>query len=73
MRYAGENYTGEFRDTEYILSQMRGIAPDEICNNVEKLLKIGAPHEMHGHSTYNNFKTYKDYGNHKSILLKSGK
>lgn len=73
MRYAGENYTGEFRNIEYIMSQIRGIAPDEICDNVEKLLKVGAPHEMYGHSTYENFKTYKDYGNHKSILLKPEK
>ena len=73
MRYAGENYTGEFRNIKYIMSQIRGIAPDEVCDNVEKLLKVGAPHEMHGHSTHDNFKTYKEYGNHKSILLKPEK
>ena len=55
------------------MSQIRGIAPDEVCDNVEKLLKVGAPHEMHGHSTYDNFRAYKDYGNHKSILLKPEK
>ena len=73
MRYAGDNYTGEFRDVDYIMSQIKGIAPDEICDNVKKLLTTGAPHEMHGHSTHENFTTYKEYGNHKSILLKPEK
>ena len=73
MRYAGGNYTGKFRNVEYILSQIKGIAPDEIYNNVEKLLKIGAPHEINGHSTFENFMTYKNYGNHASILKKPEK
>ena len=70
IRFASGNYTATFRDPDLILKEIRGIAPDEICSNVDKLLRVGAPHHMTGHSTRSNFQTFKSYGNHSSIYLK---
>ena len=73
IRFAGGNYVGAHMQADKVLNEIRGIVPHDICVNVEHLLRKGAPHKMNGHSTSENFYTYKRYGNHTSIQLKPEK
>ena len=70
MRYAGNNYTASYLNVEQIIARLKGIVPTVTLDFLEKLLTLGAPVKINGHSTKENFKVYKDYGNHLSVLLK---
>ena len=73
IRVAGGNYVGAHMQVDRDQNEIRGVVPPDICANVDKLLRNGAPHRMYGHSSKRNFEIFKKYGNHSSILLKSEK
>ena len=68
MRFAGNNYTAEYRDVPTLMKKLDGIAPDYLKKQIKDLFEIGAPTKMMGHSSRENFKRYYDYGNHASVL-----
>ena len=67
IRFCGQNYTNAHLDPRKIVHKLRNIAPKPIQDYVLRALTVGAPSKISGHSTSENFWSYKRYGNHKSI------
>ena len=70
IRYCGGTYTGAFRDVKKIISNLQGIVPTRLLQEIKRLYTVGAPRFFSGHSTKENFWMYKRYGNHASITKK---
>eukprot|EP00957_Ditylum_brightwellii_P013104 990141-Ditylum_brightwellii.AAC.1 len=67
IRFAGGNYTAEYRDIEDILKKIKQIIPHEKLLEVERVFKVGSPNILIAESSEENFMTYWRYGNHKSL------
>ena len=67
LRYAGGNYTGEYRNVENIVSKLEGIVHQRDIDDLQRVFKVGAPTRMVAESTSKNFQDYFTYGNHASI------
>ena len=67
IRYLGGQYTGDDRNVQKILSNIKNRVPQNVFNDVERILTIGAPTHMSGELSRKNFLEYWRYGNHPSI------
>lgn len=67
IRFAGGNYTGEYRDVDKIVKRLKGIVDEDDINDLRRLFTTGAPARMVAESSFDNFSNYFQYGNHKSI------
>ena len=67
IRYAGNNYTAEYRDVDTILQEIeRAVSPD-ILEQCRRILKQGSPTKMHGDMSRKNYEAYRKYGNEPTI------
>ena len=67
IRYLAGQYTGDDRNTQAILQNLRGIVPRETLLHIKRILTVGSPAKFLGESSYKNFLEFWRYGNHKSI------
>eukprot|EP00804_Cyclotella_cryptica_P019196 CCRYP_006111-RA/>CCRYP_006111-RA protein AED:0.13 eAED:0.35 QI:0/0/0/1/0/0/2/0/649 len=68
MRFAGNNYTGEFRNLRDRVGRIRGLVDDDLLAHYTRLMTTGAPAHFNAESTRHNALTYWRKGNHESIL-----
>ena len=67
IRYAGNNYTAEYRDVDTILQEIeRAVSPD-ILEQCRRILKQGSPTKMQGDMSHKNYEAYRKYGNEPTI------
>ena len=70
IRWWGGPHTGAQRDIDAIIRLLRQYQVDETrISNLEQLYRNGGPFFCHAESTEENFRTYRDYGNHKSCQM----
>ena len=56
IRYLGNNYTGEYRDSKSIIKAMQVADCDkEVVKNLQRLLEVGYPNKMRESSTHKIF------------------
>ena len=67
IRYAGGNYTADYRDVPAILKFIEDKVPHELYCQVQRLFTTGAPTKLNAHSTAKNTNMYRHYGNHSSV------
>ena len=67
IRYAGQNYTGAYRDVPLILKTIKPHVPNDVFEDIKRILVIGAPAKLVGESTRDNFDTFRQYGNHPTV------
>ena len=67
IRYIAGQYTGDDRNNEAILENLRGIVPSDTLTHIERILTTGAPAKFSAESSHENFLDYWRYGNHKSV------
>jgi len=64
-------YTGEYKDPTAIIKTLRHHnCPSAVIDDVQRVLCIGAPASFNAVSSFENFKSYLDYGNHSSATSK---
>ena len=69
IRFLGNNYTGEYRDSKSIVKTLTDTNCDEeIINDLQRLFEIGAPNKLNASSSHKFFLEFFRYGNHSSIL-----
>ena len=66
-RYLQGNYTCAWRNLSELMAYLKDRIPDDCCEHLERVFKVGSPAKMVAHSTHENFLKYKRYGNHSSI------
>lgn len=66
VRYIGGPHVGAHRDTEGILTILKGAIEEEVWNDLARLFRNGAPAICNAHSTEENFLAFYRYGNHAS-------
>jgi len=69
VRYVGGPLVGSHRNVPKILATIKGIVPDHVYENIERLYTTGAPTYCNASSTEANLQEYRDYGNHKTVDL----
>ncbi len=67
IRYAGGNYTAEYRDADKILEEVEGLIPDDVYRDLERVFKQGTPTKLQAEISQREWQAYKDYGNHSSV------
>ena len=55
IRYAGNNYTGAYRDVPHILRTIRPHIPHDVYQDIERLFTVGAPDHFVGESSRHNY------------------
>mmetsp|Transcript_29742 Transcript_29742/g.86679 ORF Transcript_29742/g.86679 Transcript_29742/m.86679 type:complete len:873 (-) Transcript_29742:2591-5209(-) len=68
IRYAGGNYTADFRDMDKIEKQLVGKVDPKDISDLRRVFTVGTPGRFVGESTKDNMLEYWRYGNHGSIL-----
>eukprot|EP00957_Ditylum_brightwellii_P014964 1128122-Ditylum_brightwellii.AAC.1 len=58
IRFAGKNYTAEYRDIEDTLKKINHIIPHENFLEGERVFKVGSPNILIAESSKENFMTY---------------
>ena len=67
LRYLGGQYTGDDRNVEQILSNIKNKVSKNVYDDVKRILTIGAPTYLSGELSRKNFLEYWRYGNHPTI------
>jgi hypothetical protein len=67
MRFLGGDHVTSHRDPDMILPQVEGLISPEVHNDLERIMRFGAPAKFNEYSTRQQFLKYRDYGNHKSL------
>ena len=67
MRYAGNNYTGGYRNVRKMVDKMRGLVDDELLTHYIRVMELGAPAYFVAESTRENAMTHWRKGNHASV------
>ena len=67
QRYLGGQHTAAHRDPDVILPQVQGLVSEKVFNDVERIMRFGAPAQFNEHGSREQFIEYRDYGNHKSV------
>ena len=74
IRFLGNNYTGEYKNSENIMKTLKQSKCDEeVVHDLQRLYKIGAPNKLNASSSYQRFLEFFRYGNHSSILKNKDK
>ena len=74
IRFLGNNYTGEYKNTEEIITILKDSnCEEEVVCDLQRLYKIGAPNKLNASSSHQNFLEFFRYGNHSSILKNTEK
>ena len=69
IRFLGNNYTGEYRNSDKIIAILKETeCNEEIIKDLQRLYNIGAPNKLNASSSHQNFLDFFRYGNHTSIL-----
>ena len=63
IRFMGGNYIAAHRNPSQILSNIQGIVPEDVYDDVKRILTFGAPTKFIGTGTYSEFKRYQNFGN----------
>jgi len=63
IRYAGNNYTAEYRDPDAILAHIKQAVSPDIYDQCRRILKQGSPTLLQGDMTNENFEAYRKHGN----------
>ena len=67
IRYLGPEYTGEYRDSTKIIETLTDAkCPQDIINDVDRILNVGCPNYLNDTSLRGKFLQYIKYGNHVS-------
>ncbi len=67
MRYAGNNYTGGYRNVRKMVDKMRGLVDDELLTHYIRVMELGAPAYFVAESTRENAMVHWRRGNHASV------
>jgi hypothetical protein len=67
QQFLGGQHTTAHRDPNEILPQVQGLVSEKVFNDVEQIMRFGAPAQFNEHGSCEQFLEYRDYGNHKSI------
>ena len=73
IRYAGNNYTGDYRNVPYILHSIRRHVPKDVFRDIERLLMVGSPAHFVGKASRQNFDEFCHYGNHLTVQIHAHK
>ena len=68
IRYAGGNYTADFRNIDEIEKKLIGKVDPKDIEDLRRVFTVGTPGRLVGESTSENMLEYWRYGNHTSIL-----
>ena len=66
VRYIGGPHIGAHRDLGAIRQRLQAGVEPELLNQVIHQYEYGAPQQVHGYSSNENFREYRAYGNHSS-------
>ena len=67
FRFAGDEYTGGYRNVKAAVERMRGLVDDDLIAGYVRLMISGSPSHFNAESTRDNFLLHWRQGNHKSV------
>ena len=67
IRYLGGQYTGDDRNIEKTLNNLKGNIPPLLLKDIERILRIGCPTYLSGDINRKQFLEHWRYGNNRSI------
>ena len=70
MRFAGNNYTGEYRNIKKRIKQLEGLVDKDLLLRYYDVMTLGAPTEFTAETTRENAMLHLQRGNHPSVALK---
>ena len=74
IRFLGNNYTGEYRNSEDIIAIFKETKCDkDVVKDLQRLYNVGAPHKLNASSSHQNILEIFRYGNHSSIFKNTDK
>ena len=73
IRFAGNNYTGAYRDVPEILLTVEPHVPKETYDDLERILTVGTPTIFNGELSHENYNEYQQYGNHPTVAKYNAK
>ena len=69
IRFLGNNYTGEYRDSKSTIKALQVANCDtQVVKDLKRLLEVGCPNRMNASSTHKKNLDFYRYGNHSTIL-----
>ena len=68
VRFIGGKTLQDHRDVDSILEYVKPLLPQELYDDLERVLVFGSPGYINAHGSYSQFLKYWQYGNHKSLL-----
>lgn len=67
MRYLGNNYTNQHIDVDEIMKECKNVVPEDIRQDLHRVLTKGSPNKVDGDVSYQNFLDYYFYQNHSTV------
>ena len=67
IQYAAYNYTSAYIDAPPTLKIIKPRVPQEVYDDIQRILVVGAPSKLVGESNRDNFETFEQYGNHPTV------
>ena len=67
VRWLGGLHTGSFRNTEAVLSFLRGKIDDDVHDQLHRIWTLGIPQHCNAESSEANFQAFYQYGNHSTV------
>jgi hypothetical protein len=65
--FCGGNYIGAHRDPDIILPRVHGLLPPQVYQDLKRIYTYGCPALFNAEGTWEQFRSYMAYGNHRSF------